>query len=1012
MARKKNDDDIEDADEVVEDFEEVDEVAEKARRQLKRGAFSRFSDRLTGGAQRPGQQSVGRSPFVLIMGAVIFALVVLAGIFFLTIKYTDESRQFEAAKAKLDAQSFGESEKLFESFLVNYPTSAFADAARIGLHKSRVLQYTSSTSFTLASLTEALTELKEFIRVCRDLEPFVEERENVRRFAERITRAGARVAADQRKQEALDISVEANAVMMKYPPEGGFKKELENELRTIQRTAEAEILKETVLQGALSEIRGKVESGDTVGALESRQALIDRYDVLREDKQVAEILAAILDREKESVVRTELGLDALTTDLPSAGPSLSLNLRTQVSGDQVSQGKQVFAVGVDSCYGLDSETGLPVWKRVIGPNAPFPPIGVDASIPSLLTFNSINRELMLLSRKTGELIWRQSIGAVPTSPPLILDQQIYLTTDAGELWQLSVATGRAMNKLTFSQLIVGPPTVSRDQSMMVVAAEDSLVYTLSIRPLECVAVSYIDHRAGSVEAPILTMGDVFLFADNNTAQQARLRVLRLNEKDSQVNVVSTDIIDGHVRDPCLLRGNQLFVPSTPQRVSAFLVTDEPGESALSQVGTNQVQDGVIAPMHLLAEASGELWLASQSLRRFQVTTNSLTLDSNATAEGIHLQPIQSLEESVFVTTTEPYSSSVFFTKIDSRKMTGLWRTVVGTNLVAIGPSDSGRSLLAIADFGEVFRPTLQDIRTGGFSLESNSQFRLPDKLVDPVGGLRLNDGRLAAYCGGAEPALWTISGSGQLEQKWGLPGPPETKPVALDGGIVVAIPGGLHMTANRQTRVRDYRAAQKPGEQQAWKCLVSVNDTQVIAVNSNNELVRVEYRTSPQPHLAEISVTAMTHPIELAPTATDEFLFVATADGHLLCLHSTTLEILADVDLGGIPGSSPFVAGNRVFVDVAGKELRTFTLGSDLKLLSTYPLTGTFLVGPPVATDSGEFVAVRSDGLVHVLNADGQATSKKLALGQNAQQGPIAVADALVVVAVDGSLYSVEHVLE
>ena len=63
-----DDDDIEEAEEVDED----EEVIDKGRRQLQRGRMSRLSDSLTGGASRPGEENIKRSPFFMVMvGAIV-----------------------------------------------------------------------------------------------------------------------------------------------------------------------------------------------------------------------------------------------------------------------------------------------------------------------------------------------------------------------------------------------------------------------------------------------------------------------------------------------------------------------------------------------------------------------------------------------------------------------------------------------------------------------------------------------------------------------------------------------------------------------------------------------------------------------------------------------------------------------------------------------------------------------------------------------------------------------------
>ncbi|MEZ6125899.1 MAG: PQQ-binding-like beta-propeller repeat protein [Planctomycetaceae bacterium] len=1004
-------DEIEDVEEVEEAEEaDVDATARKGRRQLQRGRLSRFGDSLTGGAARPGQEDIKKSPFVMVMGGAIVALalvVLIVGVMILT---ASEERAFTHAEQKLKEESYTEAEKLLVKFLENYSTGSYADKARIYLHTARVKQYSELKTLTADDVKNGVEQLNELIRVCRDIPGFDEEREHIRTYARNLSSQGAQVAEAKRNPAPLEQSMIAFKLLEQFSAPDGIPASVDAELRGWQDKASAAITKQNYLTKYLTEIQGHLEKGDTFAALESRQSLIDSFPVLRDDADVAKVLDSILAREKELATSQDVGQDASQEEIASSTlPAALLTLRTK--SNNVSQGRLVFAIGLDSCFGLDSETGEPVWRRQVGTSAPFAPIMVNAAQPGLLVFHTGLSELVLLAQKDGSLMWRQKLPARPSGEPLIFEQQIYLTTTAGDVFRISVDSGRIISKVSFNQPVVGPPAVTRDATHMVLPGDQSVVYTMTINPLECVAVSYIEHRLGSVEAPLLTMGDILLMCDNDVAEEARLRVLHVDPSTGKVSVRYEEKVEGQVRDKCLLRGTELFVPSTPQRIMAFSVNDAPDANPpIARIGPNQLPNPSPAPIHLLAGPGGQLWMASESLRKLRVRTNAVELESDVEAEGLHLQPIQFLDQKAFLTTNKPYSSSVFFTKVDPQKMQGEWRTVVGTNIVAAGTSGNGEMLL-VSDFDSVFRVPLKDIRGGGFVLDRINNYQIPAKLRDPIGGLRLKDGRLAPWCRGAEPTLWTFTPAGQLEQKWALPAEPVLPPVSLANGVVFAMADRLHCTAVKGSRVEDYRAAQGQNEQTSWKSLVAVSDTQVLALNSNNEAVRVEFRPSPRPHLLEVSTTRLPDPIELRPTPAGDQLVAITAEGGLQLLSAATLELLGKVQLEGQPSQSAYVSGGKIFVDIARRQLKVLELNAGLKQTGSLELGNRFLVGQPVAISGGGFVACLSDGEVLVLDADGNPTGKSMKLGQAASMGPLVVDDALVVITIDGSLYSVEHVI-
>ena len=988
------------------------DARERGRRRLRRGSLARISDRLTGGAERPGEQQIGRSPLILSLGFVILGLAIVGGVFYFLIIRENESRRFQSATAALEEARYTEAEQLFERFLKDYPSGNSCSAARISLHKTRVRRYTDGNNFSVNSVVEALREVETFVRVCRDLPGYEKEQENLVRYAQKITEAAAQVAVDQASQEALDTSRTALTRLEQFTSGGNLSGETREKLIRMQRRADAAILKRRVLQSSLAEIRKTRDEGETLAAIRSWQDLIRRYEVLSDDAEFQTVLSEVLEKERDHTTAEELeantGSD--TTDQPPR-PSVSLNLNTQASASLVSQNRRVFAWGGDSCYALDSETGVPLWKVPVGTDLPFPPVTLETSEPSLLVFLTEQMELRLLRQQDGQVIWRQPFDALPTGPPLILDQQIYLTTQAGDLRQLSAGTGRGIARVKFSQPVLGPPAVSHDGRLLVLPGRESLVYTLTRRPLECTAVSHTAHRQGSVGAPMISMGLLYLMCENHSVERATLHALEMTSEPGTLVRRESRTVEGQIQDSCLLRGDQLFVPSTPQRVTAFRVSDRPESDVLSRIGTNQLENAGFASMHLLPGPGGDLWMASTSLRRFRVTTNAILLDDVVVTEGQHLYPMHLVDDSLYLATRKEWSSSVFFTRASRTSMKGIWRTVLSTNIVAAGPSSSGQSLLAVSDYGEVFRVPLQKPAGTEFHLESLSRFRLPDGLTEPVGGLELPDGRLAAWCGGGEPAVWTITEAGHLEQRWTLSAAPETDPVPLAGGVVAALPGRLHLTASGR-HVDDYRASSALNQHAVWKQLVAVSASELLAVNADDKLVRVEYRTRPRPHLAEVSITQIDSSIDVAPVAGGDFLVLVTLDGRLVLMRTATLEIIAEQQLDGVTDRPAVISGDRIFVDVGGREIRVFEPGEKLRSTGSIRLNRDHLAGRPMPLAEGGFLAALSSGRILRLDANGNPTGPAVQLSQRLQQGPVRVGDNVLVIALDGSIYPLTDLLQ
>ena len=985
-----------------------DAVAEKAKRQLQRGRLTTFADRLSGGPQRPGQQKIARSPVVLVLTGVTLLSFLLAGIFWYINQWNAEERMLKEATSFLEQQKYIDAEARFSQFLQIYPKTASSPAAKIGLHRTQVEKYILTNT---PDVIRGMTELRTLISECGDLPGYAELTDTLRRYSDRLAYAGAIVAETIQSEEALTVSREAVDLLRRFSGEGGIPQTREQFLIERQRIAEGSIARKLTFQSTIQTITSQLAAGKTLEAIETRQALIDRYPSLKDDKDVRKMLTDILTREKELTARTELGRDALPAD-PAAEPlpSVSLALRTQGPSDLVSQKRYLVTIGLDTCYSVDADTGDPRWKRVIGADAPFAPVTVSGTTPGILVYSTLTNELQLLAEETGSILWRQTTGARPSAAPVIQAGTIYLTTDAGELLQIAAVNGRALASLKFPQPISGPPALSGDGQKLVLPGDQTLVYTISLNPFACQTVSWIPHRQGSIRVPLITAGRYFLMFDNETAEKSRIQTLQ-EEASGELSVVATNTVDGQIQDPALLRGYDLFVPSTPQRITAFRVGDEPGQPPLAFVGANQLEEAAQTRMFLLAGPGGQVWLAGRDLRKFRTRTNGVELDPAVTAQGIHTQPIQLLDESVFVTSRSAQSSSAFFTRADRDQMQGIWRTVLSSRIVAMTGSAAGGSVLAVTDYGEAYRIPLADLQKPGFILETVSRFRLPEKLDSPVDGLVLSDGRPAAWVGAPNPAMWTFTTTGQLEQKWDLPAVPELPPVALDSGVVFASAGRLHMTGLAGGRtVEDYRSSQTQNQQQPWKSLIALSGTQVLGISAANEFVRVEYRETPRPQLAEISVTKIPSPIEVPPAVSGGFLFAATAEGKLMMMQASTLEVLAEKDLGGVPSAQPKVTDQFVIVEVANQEAKIFRIAPDLPATGSLPLEGWGLRGNPLAVSDGLLVA-RGDGLLTKLDANGVPGENSMKLGQQIQSGFVRFGEQIMITGLDGSLYSINPAL-
>src|SRR5262249_37033093 len=151
-------------------------------------------------------------------------------------------------------------------------------------------------------------------------------------------------------------------------------------------------------------------------------------------------------------------------------------------------------------------------------------------------------------------------------------------------------TGHSGARLRLTQKVTGPCAVSPSGERLYLPGHESVLYVLNRRPLACEQVCWLGHAPGAFLAPPLMMRHLLLLAENHQQDQCRLRVFDVSREDQKPVELARQIVAGHVRETPVLRGKELFVPSVPERVSAFRVLETGDENSLMAMAAFQVKD--------------------------------------------------------------------------------------------------------------------------------------------------------------------------------------------------------------------------------------------------------------------------------------------------------------------------------------------------------------------------------------------------------------------------------------
>ena len=1022
--------------------EDTDDSSEKSddsdARDQPRPSLLKQARAARGGRKlRPAERDALRSPLVLGLGGGAALLLLGAATLWFTIGRQSTSEQFSLAMDHLNSRRYAQAISAFEKFLQENPGNRLAAEARTGLGRARIEQPMAGAA---PDWVVALEQLEQFIRAQRDLSSFAALQPQLAEYARRITAGAARDAGKRASRELLETSSTAERLALQYNDEDTPAERLISAMDDLRNTSLKEIQRHEGREATIAEMRQAIELRQPMTALAARRALLQRWPDLATHREVARLLAQTLQTEQQLVQRTEPRQSAITAAEAQRLPVAVLARHTRARSDETGDGSTVFLTTDSACLGIDLITGTPRWRRTLGDTTAFFPLPVTTSVESLLLYDAGARELQLVHQSNGIPQWRLPLQDRPRGAPLIHEGQIYLAVQTGQLLQIDLLTGTLSAQLAFSQPVVGPPALLADGGHLLLPGEREVLYLLNHRPLEIQQVLYFGHQAGSIEAPPLTMGGLVLLAENDRAGSSRLHVLRASPLDEIASSPPAFVrVEGHVYDRPVLRGRQLFVPSSGERITAFTVTDDPAEQPLTPLAVYEPQAGRTDALHLIAGSDDQVWMAGSMLRHLRIESERIATEHTTGGEGTASQPLQQSSGRLFHARRPSASQAVLFSRTDAETLAGRWRVVAGARPLLLQAARAGTTgerevAMVIDGMGNVYRldpaqppvPPSTDAVTSawpvGFVTQPVTSIPLENPPRKPLIVAALPDGRAAIAASPPDAALWFLSRTGRIERSIELPAPLQSAPVPLLAGLVLPLPGRLQtIAAEGAPAVEDYLtstpeagnqdAAEAPEEEPpAWRQLLRTANNELLTIDSRQHVERLQYRNQPSPHLARITSTPIADRFDVPAAAGEGLLFVATTGGNLLIFDTATLELRQTVPLPGSPRGPVWLAGGFALVEIDGDRLCACVapVGGQADRQSepvwTISLPPGGLAGPPAILNDELWLALREGQILVTDRATGKPahtihTGEPLAGGPQHIQGHwlVAGADGIVI---------------
>lgn len=988
---------------------------------------------------RPGEQDIFRSPLVVGLSLGGLVLMLVTGIFWFLIGREQATRLFDRAVAELNDGQYAQSIASFEQFLQQYSGHSLHKQAERGL--GRALVQKEITGATPA-WKRGLEQLHTLIANHRNEADFSEMQPVLYRFAEEISLGAARTAELNRDASLLTVSEDAQVVLERYADPSAAPMAAIGRIKEARVAAVIAISKQKLFDDGMAAVDAALAAKQPMVALAEREKLVRAYDGFASHKRIKDALQKALELERSVIVNNNTERPAEVTDFPQPDRQPAIGIfHTRTRTDEASQGRVAFIMAKDCCYAADTVTGELVWRRVVGFNSPFFPVMTSGAVPGLLIFDGYHQSLICCQPTTGKLIWRQKLDGRPRSGPLIYEGQIYLPTDDRALCRIDLETGRLNERVTFSQNIHGPPTLSPDGNYLLVPGEMAMIYALSLRPLAAAATTFTDHAAGSLSAPPLALGKMLLLCENDKSESANLRLWDAsNPKAPLVELNSKSVrVRGQVRESPVLRGNQLVVPSSGEQLAAFSVSDEAGREGLAPVAQYRIREdediekrkGAAqgpktddetlpvpavpptgrVPLYVALGADRQFWAASSAFRRFEIGADAIHMDSNALALGIASQRLQLIGDQFYVGRKAPFHDAVLFSAIDRDRMISPWRTVTGNRFLELSTARDG-GVIGISEAGQIISIGLDRLRQGGVDLRSSFELELPSQLQTRLVTSSLHDGRLFLAASGNVTQLYVIGQSGQidfngrLDQKDIVQG----GAVLLDDGLIVPLPGRLKLIplGSGRKAVQDWLAPVGDKPVLPWKFLLRLDTDEVLTCHAGGLLTRIQVRMTDVPHLAEAAKIQLEHPVDIAPARKEDSILVAEADGTLRQLNWRTFDREGSRAMAA-PVRGAWSVDSSWLIWSGDSKLQLVAEGPELPVQWTFTLKDLEPVGAPYEEGNQLWIACRN-GTVIVLDAMKGNEVGRQQIPQALTMGLKKLDGSLFAVACDGALYRLDTV--
>ncbi|HVW36425.1 MAG TPA: PQQ-binding-like beta-propeller repeat protein, partial [Pirellulales bacterium] len=893
----------------------------------------------------------------------------------------------------------------FDAFLESFPDNEHASKVRVDRGMAQMRQAVDAGR----NWPQTLETAKQIIGEISSEKDFKEARNELAALLPAIAEGLADQAREKLDPALVEQAHETEKLVGKY---------VSKELMPTQRMADVGaslaltehlLGRDAALEETLKNIQQAIADGTPQVAYAQRKQLLKMYSDLSTNErlqQAVQSLSAAVRGQTRYVAEPKQAAKADAASPVEA--DVVLANRSKVGEAPGMAGEVTYALAGGAAYAIQADNGTVLWRRFVGFDVDFlpRPVALDPASDVILV-DAKRQQLLRVAAKSGELRWRSEIGEPFDAHPVIARNQVWLATRSGRLAVLDLETGDASGYLQIPQgLRVGPAFDSRGETLYQLG-ENSNLYVVAAQTNECREVLYLGHEPESVRVPPVAVHPYLFIAENNSASDSVLHVLKTDDKGLNVRPAHASLpLAGHVLAPPVVAGRNLVVATDRGAIYSFEINAPDPGPPLTKVAESPAEDAApFVRYPLLKDA--QLWVAGGGLTKFDIHAARGRLEPKwIQDEGdMFVGPPTVRGDVVFHARRKKNLPEILVSAIHAGDGARIWETQLAAPPAGAPMTGQREGAMTVVDAaGSLFEVPSLNLNGRSVQDKALAAMSLDRPLVEGAVPALLADGGLAIGAAEGQPKALIADGAANRALHWlSLPDPLGAAPIGFAGGLLA--PGKLGQVfvldpATGRQLIAAFQPRLQSGETFAWSNPVRLGENEVLLADGRNSLYRLGIADKPQPHLVALATAELPGPVAAPVVALAKTVYAVDGAGQLRTYSLPDLKPGPVSPLGGAQWG-PARAADRVLVLTHGGELACFDESRQQLWKVAWPHGS--LAGAPLAGKDGYLLATVS-GTVFRMAADSGQELGKCDVGEPLGAGPVVIGDRLCLAAHGGAL--------